>query len=170
MIKRVTAIPFFREIISVTAALYMGLVLILFSVSGTSSGAWLSAPAEGWKEKITSSYGQRENPFDGSEERHRGLDIGLPEGTEIYAAAEGVVSLASRSEFGYGYHLLVEHGDGYETLYAHCSALLKEEGERVKAGDVIALAGSTGESTGSHLHFELRKEGEGIDPQKYLKE
>lgn len=103
---------------------------------------------------------------------HTGIDI-MPEngaGSDIYAAADGTVVKAKRSKIGYGYHIIIDHGNGTQTLYAHCDDIFVKTGDTVKSGDVIASVGSTGNSTGTHLHFELRHKGEFIDPEKYLPE
>lgn len=102
---------------------------------------------------------------------HSGLDLAAPTGTPIYAAADGVVIYSARSSGGYsGYGNLVkiDHGNGVQTWYAHCSQLLVSAGQRVKAGDLIAKVGSTGYSTGSHLHFEVRVNGATRNPQNWL--
>ena len=85
---------------------------------------------------------------------HKGIDIVSPEGRNIYAAEDGIVSRAVEMSLGYGYHIIIDHKE-YRTLYAHCSELLVKEGENVKQGDIIALSGNTGNSTGPHLHFEV---------------
>ncbi len=85
---------------------------------------------------------------------HKGVDIAAPEGRKIYAAEDGTVSRTAVMNMGYGNHLIIDH-DGYRTLYAHCLELLVNEGDQVKQGDVIALVGNTGNSTGAHLHFEV---------------
>lgn len=168
--KRQITAPVIKDTICVAAALMAAALMIIFTTQGTSSKFILSSPAENWREKITSSFGQRQNPLDQSEEIHKGIDIGLAEGTQIFAAASGTVSVKKLSQSGYGFHIIIEHAGGYQTLYAHCSHLLKQEGEKVKQGEVIALSGSTGQSTGSHLHFEVRKNGEAVNPLNYLSE
>ena len=119
----------------------------------------------GWRECITSEYGYRTDPAPGF---HYGLDIGMPIGTEICAVKDGTVIAAIKSDSGYGYHIILDHGEGVETLYAHCSELLVSEGAKVAKGDVIAKVGSTGNSTGPHCHFEVRINGEQVDPSPYL--
>lgn len=98
---------------------------------------------------------------------HTGLDIASATGTQIKAVADGKVTKAEYSG-SYGYLVKVDHGNGVETWYGHTSKMLVKEGQEVKAGDIIALVGSTGNSTGPHLHFEIRINGEHINPQKYL--
>ena len=99
---------------------------------------------------------------------HNGIDIGPGRGLEVYAAAEGTVVTVSYTQTGYGYHIIVNHGNGIQTLYAHCSELYVEVGQLVEAGELIALTGSTGNSTGNHLHFEFRINGEYVDPLEYI--
>ena len=113
---------------------------------------------------ITSRFGNRESIRTYG---HTGLDIAAPEGTSIRAAADGTVTFAGYSG-GYGYVVKMSHGNGIETYYAHCSELYVSAGEKVEAGDVIAAVGSTGNSTGNHLHFEVLVDGTEIDPQNYL--
>lgn len=99
--------------------------------------------------------------------RHTGLDIAASKGTQIKVVADGTVISAEYSG-SYGYLVKVDHGNGVETWYAHTSKMYVTKGEKVKAGDVIALVGSTGNSTGPHLHFEIRINGEHVNPQNYL--
>lgn len=124
----------------------------------------LSAPVSGG---YTSGYGWREHPVDGGDNFHHGVDISSPEGTEIHAFADGVVETAATGE-SYGNYIQIKHSDTVKTLYAHCSKLLKEVGDEVKMGDVIALVGSTGNVTGPHLHFEVKVNGLWHDPTYYL--
>lgn len=98
---------------------------------------------------------------------HTGLDIAATTGTPIKVVADGTITLAAYSG-SYGYLVKVDHGNGVETWYGHTSKMLVKEGQKVKAGDTIALVGSTGNSTGPHLHFEVRINGEHVNPQKYL--
>lgn len=116
----------------------------------------------------SSSYGWRSDPFTGENAFHEGLDFPAPTGTLIYAAAGGIVSTSEESA-GYGKLLKIEHGAGLETRYAHNSKLLVKAGERVVKGQVIAEMGSTGRSTGPHLHYEIRLNGNALDPRQYLK-
>ena len=113
---------------------------------------------------ITSRFGNRESIRSYG---HTGLDIAAPGGTPIRAAVDGTVSFSGYSG-GYGYVVKISHGNGIETYYAHCSELYVSSGEKIEAGDVIAAVGSTGNSTGDHLHFEVVVDGTEIDPQNYL--
>lgn len=121
-------------------------------------------PAHG---HITSRFGYRKSPIDGHREIHKGIDIGAPRGTPIMAAADGVVIFAGRKS-SFGRTIIIDHGRGLTTRYAHCSKILKKIGQRVKKGDTIALMGSTGRSTGPHLHYEVRVNGMALDPSKFI--
>ncbi len=139
--------------------------------SGASgAGGPRSAPQAGYvtpvEGQVSSSYGPRE--MAGRDAHHHdGVDIAAPEGTPIRAAKAGRVSFAGEKG-GYGNTVVLTHSDGSETLYAHASALLVEAGSVVRAGQTIAEVGSTGRSTGPHLHFELRKGGQPVDPAEAL--
>ena len=114
---------------------------------------------------ITSRYGSNESVRDHT---HAGLDIGAPEGTPIKAAAGGTVTYSGNADDGYGNYVVIAHGNGVQTVYAHCSSLLVTKGQKVSQGEIIAKVGSTGNSTGNHLHFEIRKDGITYDPQNYV--
>lgn len=124
--------------------------------------------SENWRSMVTSEFGYRMDPFTRQPKGHSGLDIGAAKGTPIHAALDGTVLFVRYKTTGYGYHLAIDHGGGFITLYAHCSKILVTEGQTVKAGDIIAQVGSTGRSTGSHLHFEVRINGEMQNPRSYL--
>ena len=115
---------------------------------------------------VTSRYGQRE-ATEVVSANHQGIDIGANQGTPIYAAIEGTVTVASE-EGEYGKHIDITNGD-ILTRYAHCSKLLVKEGQKVKQGEKIAEVGSTGNSTGPHLHFEIRRDNRTINPEYILK-
>ncbi len=112
----------------------------------------------------TSGFGLRRDPITGRNTHHPGLDIAAPRGTPIRAARDGVVRWAGEVE-GYGRVVYLDHGDGVETRYAHCERLDVREGESVQAGEVIESVGSSGRSTGPHLHYELRVDGRAVDPE-----
>ena len=118
---------------------------------------------------FTSSYGVRSDPFQGRAAMHAGIDLAGPVGTPIYATADGTVSTAGWNNGGYGNLVKVEHGRGIETRYGHLSAILVREGQRVRRGDLIARMGSTGRSTGSHLHYEVRIDGRAVNPIPFMK-
>lgn len=103
-----------------------------------------------------------------SDRNHKGMDIAAPAGTNIYAAKDGMVESAGWNPGGYGYFVLINHGDGYETVYGHCSALFVTQGQMVTRGQLIAAVGSTGDSTGNHCHFEVRYFGICYDPAAFI--
>jgi len=109
------------------------------------------------------------DPFTKKERVHNGIDIVANEGTKIIAAADGIVTYASFSEKGWGNLIIIRHDENYETLYAHLKEFTVEPGDKVKAGQEIASVGSTGKSTGPHLHYEVRKDGDRVDPEMYFK-
>ncbi len=117
--------------------------------------------------RMTSDFGLRADPFHGGPKTHAGVDLAAPQGTKILAGQTGVVRFAGTSS-GYGTMLELEHADGTRSRYAHCSRLLVDEGARVRRGQIVAEVGSTGRSTGPHLHFEVRRGGEPIDPIRTL--
>lgn len=117
---------------------------------------------------ISSPYGERIDPFTGHESFHPGLDIGVAFGSPVHAVADGVVTYAGVRP-GYGEVVEVDHGDGYMTRYAHNSKLLAHVGEHVHVGDVISDAGSTGRSTGPHVHFEVWHNGKLVNPIAYVR-
>ena len=123
---------------------------------------------ENWRSMVTSEFGYRKDPITGKGAGHSGLDLGAGKGTPIRAALPGTVYVVRYSTTGYGYHVMVDHGGGFVTLYAHCSKILVTEGQTVDAGTVIAEVGSTGRSTGNHLHFEVRINGVKQNPRSYL--
>lgn len=117
--------------------------------------------------KITSPYGYRIHPITGTRKLHSGIDYAAPFGTSILAAEDGVV-ITSGWVNGYGKCVTINHGGGYVTLYGHCSSLLVSAGQKVTKGQVIAKVGSTGNSTGNHLHFEVKVNGSAVNPAGYL--
>ena len=121
----------------------------------------------GWESRVTSEFGYRSDPFTGETRGHTGMDLAVPTGTPIRAALPGTVTV-SQYNSSYGYYVMIDHGNGLSTLYGHNSQLLAQVGQTVEAGDVIARSGSTGRSTGPHLHFEVRVNGERTNPRSYL--
>ncbi len=117
--------------------------------------------------RITSPFGNRTHPITGVKTMHKGIDIGANSGTNVIASEDGIV-ISSSYINGYGNTVIIDHGDGYSTLYAHNSALKVSLGQEVSRGDVVALIGSTGFSTGPHLHFEVRKNGVATNPMNFL--
>ncbi|MBF1756438.1 MAG: peptidoglycan DD-metalloendopeptidase family protein [Veillonella tobetsuensis] len=130
-------------------------------VQGTGQLGW---PVSG---EITSPYGYRVHPIWGTTIYHSGIDIGVDEGTPVHAADSGVI-VWSGWMGGYGYAVVIDHGNGLSTLYGHNSELAVDEGQSVSKGQVVAYAGSTGNSTGPHVHFEVRENGDPVDPMGYL--
>lgn len=114
--------------------------------------------------RIASGFGLRIDPVYKTVKMHAGLDFAAPQGTPIYATADGVVKTAGYSDGGYGNHVVVNHGYGYETLYGHMVRVKSRAGQRVKRGEIIGYVGSTGKSTGPHCHYEVRKGGQKLDP------
>lgn len=134
----------------------------------TQSYSGLIWPSRSTK-KISSYYGMRLHPIYGYWKMHTGIDIGASYGTDIISSADGVVTSVTYNEGGYGWYIVVYHGDGISTLYAHCSKVIAKTGQSVKRGQVIALVGSTGASTGPHIHFEVRVNGAHTNPLNYVK-
>lgn len=134
--------------------------------SNNISGLWRPDiwPVRG---RITSSFGERLDPFQGEGAFHAGIDIGVPYGTHVHATAEGVVVYASWMD-GYGRTVIINHGHGMRTLYAHMSSLAVTVGQHVDRDDVIGFVGDSGRSTGPHLHYEVRINNNPVNPYKYL--
>ena len=114
--------------------------------------------------RIASGFGYRIDPIYKTVKMHAGLDFTAPQGTPIYATADGVIKIAGRSDGGYGNHVVINHGYGYETLYGHMLRIKARRGQQVKRGDLIGYVGSTGKSTGPHCHYEVHKNGQRVDP------
>lgn len=125
----------------------------------------LAPPLE--RMRVTSPFGWRTGP-DGAREFHTGLDLEARRGEPVRAAASGVVETVADAPGGYGRYLVIRHEGGLETLYAHAERVLAAEGARVRRGEPVALAGRTGNATATHLHFEVRLDGEAVDPAPYL--
>ena len=154
--------------------------LIRYGAAGGGSGfagsdvpfigadGFCSPIGENWRNVVTSEFGYRRDPFTGERKGHSGMDLAVPTGTSVRAALPGTVTVSTYNQGGYGYYVMIDHGNGLSTLYGHNSQLLARVGQTVEAGDVIALSGSTGRSTGPHLHFEVRINGERTNPRSYL--
>lgn len=119
--------------------------------------------------RITSEFGNRENPIHGKQEFHLGLDISAGSGTPIKSTADGIVSFSGWSD-GNGNLVVIEHGFGYSTFYAHNRSNTVKVGQKVKRGDIIAHIGSTGRSTGPHLHYEVWHNGKAVNPMSFIEE
>ena len=148
-----------------------------------SGGGEVMAPAGGWQPTgslqwpltitgtITSQFGYRTDPISGETSYHSGTDIAAPDGSPILAAAGGTVTIANALDSwggGYGYYVRIDHGNGLETLYAHCSTICVMTGQQVQAGQVIGYVGQTGRATGNHLHFEVYQDGQRGDAMAYF--
>ncbi len=137
-----------------------------------SGSSWVSKGYFTWplpeNFTITSYFGTRVDPISGVVKTHGGTDIAAPGGTPILAAADGTVVVASYDADGYGFYVKLKHDDTYSTIYGHCSALLVSAGQTVKQGQIIAKVGSTGYSTGNHLHFEVIQNGVRVDALNYF--
>lgn len=117
---------------------------------------------------LSSSYGMRVHPVTGKVARHNGIDIPAPRGTAIYATADGIVGRAQRLG-GYGNYVEVEHGNAIQTRYGHMSSYIVTPGQSVKKGQILGYVGSTGRSTGNHLHYEVRIEGAPVNPMPFVR-
>ena len=154
--------------------------LIRYGAAGGGSGfagsdvpfigadGFCSPIGENWRNVVTSEFGNRRDPFTGERRGHTGMDLAVPTGTSVRAALPGTVTVSTYNQGGYGYYVVIDPGNRLSTLYGHNSQLLARVGQTVEAGDVIALSGSTGRSTGPHLHFEVRINGERTNPRSYL--
>ncbi|MBZ0205835.1 MAG: M23 family metallopeptidase [Flavobacteriales bacterium] len=118
--------------------------------------------------RLSSGFGERMHPIYKIEKPHLGLDFTSPIGTPIHATGDGTVEFAGYNTTGYGIHVILDHGFGYQTLYGHMSEVEVRKGQKVKRGDVIGEVGSTGLSTGPHLHYEVHKDGVPMDPVNFL--
>jgi murein DD-endopeptidase MepM/ murein hydrolase activator NlpD len=117
---------------------------------------------------LTSGFGVRSDPFRASAAMHPGIDLAAPLGTPVYATADGIVDRSEWNDGGYGNLIEIDHGQGIQTRYGHLSQRIAQAGETVRRGDLIGLMGSTGRSTGSHLHYEVRVAGRAIDPISFV--
>jgi murein DD-endopeptidase MepM/ murein hydrolase activator NlpD len=141
-----------------------------------SDAGWVGTGIFAWPMqagyRISSGFGLRDDPLNpGTTKLHTGVDIAAPLGTPILAAADGVITVANSTDsygFGWGYHIKIEHSSGLVTLYAHCSKIAVRVGEAVKTGQVIGFVGSTGNSTGPHLHFQVYQNGVAVDPMQFF--
>ena len=117
--------------------------------------------------RVASGYGMRIHPIYKTEKMHTGMDFTAPIGTEIYATGNGVVSKIEMNGRGYGNNVIIDHGYGYETLYGHMSKIKVSIGQKINRGDLIGLVGNTGTSSGPHLHYEVRKNNNPINPVNF---
>lgn len=114
--------------------------------------------------RIASGFGMRIDPVYGTAKFHKGIDFTAPQGTPVYATGDGIIEIAGETGDGYGNHVVINHGYGYETLYGHMVKVKVKKGEKVKRGEVIGWVGSTGKSTGPHCHYEVHINGHEVDP------
>lgn len=130
-------------------------------------GGRFAFPLSSFK-RLSSSFGYRRHPIRGGTKMHQGIDLAANTGTRIFAADSGTVT---RSGWlgGYGYCIMIDHHNGFVSVYGHCSKLIADVGDNVRRGDYVAQVGSTGASTGPHLHFEVRKNGNPVDPAQFFK-
>ncbi len=135
------------------------------SSQAPSSSGWIK-PLKSYT--ITSPFGMRVHPVLGYERMHEGVDMAAPKGTPIYAAKSGKVTVASYQKGGAGYYVNINHGDGFSSIYMHMTHFIVSKGQYVKTGQVIGYVGSTGISTGNHLHFGIAYKGEYVNPMKYI--
>ena len=117
---------------------------------------------------VTSDFGVIRSAGGGGSRRHQGIDISAPKGWPVFATADGVVSRVDRDRRGYGRYVVLSHANGYSTLYAHLSKVSVKQGARVRAGETIGAIGRTGRATGYHLHYEVRRNGQPVNPRAYL--
>ena len=118
--------------------------------------------------RLSSSFGYRSDPFSGNKKRHTGLDFACKVGNEVHATADGVVETVRTDAYGYGKYVIVNHGFGYKTRYAHLSQINVKVGDKVSRGSTIALSGNSGRSSGPHLHYEVMYKGSYVNPINYM--
>ncbi len=132
-----------------------------------SADGFCSPIGPNWRNIVTSEFGGRVDPITGKRDGHNGMDLAVPAGTPVRAALPGTVTVAKYHN-SYGNYVMIDHGNGLSTLYAHNSKLLVRVGQTVQTGDIVSLSGSTGRSTGPHLHFEVWANGQRTNPRSYL--
>lgn len=118
--------------------------------------------------RVASGYGWRIDPIYKTTKMHWGLDFTADVGTEIYATGDGIVEVVNQNDWGYGKEIVLNHGFGYKTRYAHLSKFMVKKGQKIKRGEIIGLLGNTGKSTGPHLHYEVEKDGQKVNPIGYF--
>ena len=136
--------------------------------SGTENRKDSSLPVWPLEARVSSSFGLRKDPFTGQRKFHDGIDLAAQEGTDVKAVMAGRVQITDDQK-GYGRVVVLDHGHGFTTLYAHNRDITVKAGDWVTKGSTIAKVGSTGRSTGPHLHFEVKKDGKNLDPESFLK-
>lgn len=118
--------------------------------------------------RVSSSFGYRSDPFTGNSKRHTGMDFATRIGNRVYSTADGVVESIRNDRFGYGNYVVVDHGFGYKTRYAHMSQIAVKEGDELKRGQLVGFSGNSGRSSGPHLHYEVIYKGNYVNPIKYM--
>ena len=141
-------------------------LLALNTISGDYIGGAMMWPIPGYT-RVTSQYGMRVHPITGAYKLHNGVDVGAPTGASFVAAANGIVTKATYN-ISYGNMVIIDHGGGVQTLYAHGSEIIAQLGQTVSTGDEVLKVGSTGYSTGPHAHFEIRVNGQTVNPLNFL--
>ncbi|GMN12132.1 hypothetical protein MTsPCn9_34310 [Croceitalea sp. MTPC9] len=120
------------------------------------------------EKRVSDGFGDRFHPIEKKNKPHLGIDITAETGTAIHAAADGTVTLANKSKDGYGNEVRITHSNGFSTRYTHMYTFIVKKGMKVKKGDIIGFVGSTGKSTGPHIHYEVRKHGKAVNPEYFL--
>ena len=154
-----------------SAALHKSLseLFITYPYEWTDGSFYSPFAGMDWQARVTSEYGARTDPItEAAGVFHSGIDIAYPRGTPIKAVKPGIAVISEKRAAGYGNRIIVNHGGGYATLYAHCHDLMVSAGDTVNAGDIIATVGTTGRSTGNHLHFEVILDGVTQNPRDYI--
>lgn len=136
-----------------------------FEPAASVPSIWPTGPEA---RQITSGFGYRKDPINGRSAFHAGIDIAGPKKSRIVATAPGSVLYAARDDSGYGKQVLIDHGNGFKTRYAHLARIKTKKGKHVKQGQVIGLLGKTGRATGFHLQYEVFKDGKPVDPRLYM--
>ena len=159
----------FKQLFSTWQSLDQGGPTSISTPAAPTMGVSIPSRAPLAASSTTSSYGMREHPVLGGMRAHKGIDLAAPIGTPVYATADGTVERADWFS-SYGLYVAIEHGNELETRYAHMSRLAVAAGEHVRKGEVIGYVGTTGRSTGPHLHYEVRVSGQAVNPIPYMAE
>jgi murein DD-endopeptidase MepM/ murein hydrolase activator NlpD len=158
-----------KQIMKVTSFFTLGFLLTFSTIYwGFVQDPPSTNPLQG-NFKISSGFGMRHHPIQKAKKMHRGIDFKAPIGTPVVATADGVVETVKFDKSGYGKHIVVKHDDHYKTLYAQLSKMNVKEGEAIKKGQIIGEVGSSGASTGPHLHYEVIKDGAYQNPESYMR-
>lgn len=142
-------------------------LILLLVVGADAQIKPVGSPLKG-EHKITSKFGEKRHPLAQRKAYHRGVDYNVGMGTPIYATADGIVTETQFAKSGYGIKIVIDHKEEYQTLYAHLSKITAKEGQKVSKGDLIGYSGNSGQSTGPHLHYEIKKNGKYVNPQPYI--